>query len=374
MLAYINPELLKWARNKAGFTIEKAAKPYFNPEKLRKAEEGEVKLTFKQFLTIANRYKRPPAFFYLKNPPKKQLISLENDFRTIKSKKVKFSPQLMDELKNIEEKRFLAVDFQSYDKEYDYSFISSINMDDNPEVVGRKIKETLNLDFKVRRKWNTKYDAFNGWREKIEDIGVLIFQISKIDVNEMRGYSISKLPYPVIVLNRSDSVLGRIFTLVHEFCHLMLNKGGICTISREDENHFNIESFCNAAAGAALVPKDILFNKIGNKNLKIWDERELRNLSRYFWASQEVVLRRLLIFKKTSKKYYQKKRLEWKKRPTPSSKGGPPPHLKVLSGNSKNYLKIVLNAMDNGKITMHDASYYLGMSLKHLPQLRQKLT
>jgi len=373
MQAYINPELLKWARIKAGYSIEEAAKSYLNPEKLRKAEEGDEKLTFKQFLKIANRYKRPPAFFYLKTPPKDDLINKKSDFRTIESKEVRFSPRLRDEIENVKEKRELAVAYKSYDKDYDYSFISSINLNIDPENVGKKILNLLDLNFAHRKDWNTKYDAFNGWKERIEGIGVLIFQISRIDTEEMRGFSIPKTPYPTIVVNQGDSVLGRIFTLVHEFCHLMLKQGGICTISMGgEENHFEIEKFCNAAAGEALVPKDIILKNYKYK--KKWNEKELEQLSQMFWASKEVILRRLLDLNIASKQYYQQKRDEWIKRPSQKKgEGGPPPYQKVISSNSNNYIKIVLNAMDNKEITMQDASYYLGMSLKHLPKLREYL-
>ncbi len=377
MLAYINPEMLKWARIKAGYSIEEAVKSYFNPEKLRKAEEGEEKLTFRQFITIANRYKRPPAFFYLKTPPNDDLIGLENDFRTIKSKGVRFSPQLREEITKVMEKRTLAVNYKEYDKKYDYSFLSSIDIKDNPEIVGDKVLKILNLNFKKRERWTTKYDAFNAWKEEIEAKGALIFQISGVDIEEMRGFSISKKPYPTLAINRSDSVLGRIFTLIHEFSHLMLKKGGICIISGEEERHFKIEKICNAIAGAALVPKDALterLSKVDYKYPRERSEKELGNLSKYFWASKEVILRRLLDLELTSKGFYQRKRKEWMKRVSSTKKsGGPSPYQKVISGNSKNYLKIVLNAMDNRKITMNDASYYLGMSLKHLPKLRENL-
>ncbi|GAI87575.1 unnamed protein product [marine sediment metagenome] len=113
--AYINPKMLKLAREQSGFTIEKAAKSYLRPEKLRRAEEGEIKLTFKQFLQLARKYRRPPAFFYLDEPPKEKLI---NDFRTLGPKEVKFSPLLRDQIKIIKEKRALAVKFQDYDNKH----------------------------------------------------------------------------------------------------------------------------------------------------------------------------------------------------------------------------------------------------------------
>ena len=41
----------------------------------------------------------------------------------------------------------------------------------------------------------------------------------------------------------------------------------------------------------------------------------------------------------------------------------------VLRTHSKNYVKIVLDSLNNDNITLHDASYYLSMNLKHLNDL-----
>ncbi|MBD3213427.1 MAG: ImmA/IrrE family metallo-endopeptidase [Candidatus Lokiarchaeota archaeon] len=372
--AFINPRMLKWAREESGFSLEEAAKSYMSPEKLERAERGEEKLTFKQFLTIANRYKRPPAFFYLERPPPEKFF--KNDFRTIESERVKFTPILRDEIQKIKEKRLLAVRFQDYDREYDYSYISSITLNQNPESVANKILQVVNLDMVEREKWNNKYDAFNEWKQRFENIGILIFQISDIDINEMRGFSIPEIPYPSIILNRSDSVLGRIFTLIHEFCHLMLKKGGICTLKPEDEIHFEIERFCNAATGAALVPKNALFKIKGVKRVDVpknWEETELNRLKRVFWVSKEVILRRFLTLQKTSREFYNEKRKEWQGLPKPTQAGGPAHYKKILTGYSRNYINIALNAMRNGKITLHDLSYYLDMNLKHLSKLEENL-
>ncbi len=374
-LAYINPVILKLARKQCGYTIEQAAKSYLSPKKLEKVERGDEYLTFIQFLKLANRYKRPPAFFYLKEPLIEEIL-LE-DFRTLESKEVKFSPILIDTYKKIKKKRDIAVKYQNFDKKYDYSLINLINIENKPQDVAGIILNILKVTMSQRKKWKNEYDALNSWKEAIENMGILVFQVSGISVeDEMRGFSISELPYPTIVINRNDSPLGRIFTLIHEFGHLMLKKGGICTARKKDEEHFEIERFCNTISGAVLVPRSELLRIQNIEHLdktKRWEEYELDQLKKTFWASKEVILRRLLILNKTTKKYYQKKRDEWKKLPKPSKGGGPLPYQKVLTGNSKNYIKIVINAMYEDKITKQDVSYYLDMKLKHLSKLEEKL-
>ncbi len=55
VLAFINPAMLAWARDKARLTPEAAAKAIsVSVEKLTAAEKGEVQLTFPQFLAAAN--------------------------------------------------------------------------------------------------------------------------------------------------------------------------------------------------------------------------------------------------------------------------------------------------------------------------------
>jgi len=372
--AFVNHKMLRHARLQAGFTLEEAAKSCTTPRILDKVEKGEAKLTFKQFLKIARRYRRSPAFFYLKVSPKEELIP---DFRTLESREVKFTPYLRDQIFKIKEKRSLAVEYQYYDKKYDYSYINSIKIEEDHERVAEKIEKLLDMEFTKRKEWKTEYDALNGWKESIEKVGVLIFQIIKVETEIMRGFSIPEIPYPTIVLNRSDSVFGRIFTLIHEFIHLMLNKGGICTYGKEDEDQFEIERFCNAVAGEVLVPShilkglDIVFKHTNNL---IWDDHELNDLNKTFWASKEVILRRLLILKKTTRKNYQELRNFWKSLPTPPKKDfKEKQYQKTLSTHSNNYVKIVLNAMYEKKISPYDLSYYLSMDLKHLPKLVERI-
>jgi transcriptional regulator with XRE-family HTH domain len=76
-LAYAKPDLLVWAREDAGYTVEVAAKRIsVKAEKLRATEAGEDNLTVNQLRSLSNVYKRPLAFFYLPAPPKTE-VSLQ---------------------------------------------------------------------------------------------------------------------------------------------------------------------------------------------------------------------------------------------------------------------------------------------------------
>lgn len=63
----INPSILKWARETAGYSLDEEIKRY---SKLLEWEEGKIYPTYHQLETLAKRYKRQIAVFLLPNIPK----------------------------------------------------------------------------------------------------------------------------------------------------------------------------------------------------------------------------------------------------------------------------------------------------------------
>src|SRR2546428_6352015 len=136
-------------------------------------------------------------------------------------------------------------------------FEAVASTEEDPETVGDRLRNVLGITYEVQREWRNTRVAFNAWREAAEGVGVLVFQATDVPVAELRGYSISVDPLPVVVVNRKDSYSGRSFTLLHEMTHVLLRSGGLCDLAGEQA----IEIFCNHAAGAALVPSGSLLKE-----------------------------------------------------------------------------------------------------------------
>ncbi len=69
--ALVEPALLVWAREKAGFDVQVAAKKgRVSAEKLAAWEAGKARPTVKQARRLAHLYGRRLAFFYLSEPPR----------------------------------------------------------------------------------------------------------------------------------------------------------------------------------------------------------------------------------------------------------------------------------------------------------------
>jgi Zn-dependent peptidase ImmA (M78 family) len=110
-----------------------------------------------------------------------------------------------------------------------------------------------------QKTWRRPDAGFRHWREALERIGVLVFQTTRVDVKEMRGFSFVEPVLPAILLNGGDAHAGRTFSLLHELCHLILRDGGLCLPGDdrrvEGTDH---EVLCDRVAGAALVPAESL--------------------------------------------------------------------------------------------------------------------
>jgi len=252
----------------------------------------------------------------------------------------------------------------------------------NPELIGQEVRELLGVSLHEQTTWRDNYKALNAWRKALEKMGVLVFQASQIDVSEMRGFTISDRPLPTIVVNKTDSPKGRIFSMMHELAHILLGDSSISgdytygyALTPEEKQ---TEVFCNHVAAAILLPLSAFEEDSELRRLNAaadWTDANIELLSKRFTVSREFIWRRLLSQGKITNEIYLQKRSilikQWKtqKEEEEPSSGGPKYHIKVLSSIGSFYPELVLNSYYQEKITSSSLSEYLGVKLKHLPQV-----
>ena len=248
---------------------------------------------------------------------------------------------------------------------------------DNPDTVAERIRDVLGVDLETQRRWPTRRETFLEWRSAIEDVGVLVFQMSRIESEEVRGFSIADRPLPVIASNRKETENGRIFTLFHELTHVLLRAESLCDLSEDirlPPERRRVEIFCNHVAGAALAPMDVLLASpvvARHDDAPEWDDDALDVLARQFNVSREVILRRLLIARRTTEDFYR----QWRRAhpPPPRGKSGPiTPAVDTISLLGPTYTRLVLRNLYEGRITSSDVSNQLRIKLKHLPELEKR--
>ncbi len=390
--AIVKPDILVWARESAGLSLEDAAKKVGNvkPERLVRWEQGADQPTVNQLRNMARVYKRPLSVFYLQEVPAR--FRVMEDFRRLPGVVAgRYSPSLLLEIRTAQERRQLALELFQATGETPPEFSLAASSDDDVENVGLIIRRALGMSYAEQTSWQDHPRAsFNAWRSRTEGIGVLVFQTTRVEIDEMRGFSIAEPVLPVIVVNRKDAPSGRTFSLLHEFTHLMLRRSGICDFDESatrapDEQ--KIEVFCNAVAGAALMPRERFLSESvvvqHGKDQPSWSRDELIELSRQYGVSREAALRRLLTLGRTSISFYQQQReqllAEYKaEREREREKQGElkirrNPPVEVLSNFGRNFVRLVLDTYYQDRITLSDVSGYLGLRVRHLPVIEQKL-
>lgn len=377
--AIINPEILLWARESAGFRVEEAAKKaQLKSDKLVACEHGKERLTISQLRKLSNVYKRPLAFFYLPKPPESEIDSSIQDFRRLNNgEEQNFSSDLRLEIRKAKYRREVAIEMLNELEIEIPVFNFKTSLDNNIVETGSYIRNFLEVTTKRQEELKNDYEALNYWREAIEVKGVLVFQAT-LNLDEMRGLSIAEFPLPIILVNRERVIKARIFTMLHELTHIMLRSVGVCDL----ETQSKIEVFCNAVAGEVLVPTEWLSKiEIYNQNKREddWNKESIGKLADYFSVSREVILRRLLTNLKISQSFYQRKRHQWlrdyeksQEAETDKKSGGfAPPHTDAISKVGKNFTRLVVNSYYQNKIGLSEVSDYLGVKAKHLPKIEQ---
>jgi Zn-dependent peptidase ImmA (M78 family) len=222
----------------------------------------------------------------------------------------------------------------------------------------------------------------NGWKDAIEQQGVLVMHLIGVEVREVRGIAIAERTFPLIALNGKDPPYGRVFTLVHEFVHLMLGATGISNMRlsrRPRTREQRVEQFCNEVAGEVLVPSKALrsHRHVQRAPGRLeWPDETISDLAEFFKVSREVIVRRLAVLRLATNDFYRQKRQQYarEREAAGASSGGPlPMPRRILRAVGQPFARIALDAYHREAISGSDLAELLGARLKHLPAVEELL-
>ncbi|WP_241971653.1 ImmA/IrrE family metallo-endopeptidase [Idiomarina fontislapidosi] len=227
-----------------------ANKMNVDEDRLVSWEDGVESITFVKAMEFAKKTHVPFGYLFLSEPPVEQLPI--PDLRTVDGKGVgKPSAELFDLIK-------LMLDRQEWYRDYLLSnlarpviCVGRATLQDSVDDVVRDIKQILDVPtYPTRGKWDDYYRELVG---KIERIGVSVMRqpyighhTRPLNVDEFRGFALCDDYAPMIFINHADAPGPRLFTLIHELCHIWLNKPGIS--DGDPSNNRDEEKFCNAVA------------------------------------------------------------------------------------------------------------------------------
>lgn len=292
----INPDLLIWARKRAG--LETVDLEHRFP-KIDAWEAEEAQPTLKQLEHFARAVHVPIGYLFLPSPPDEPLPI--PDFRTVDGKGVRRpSPELLDMVYACQERQGWYKEFAQATRQPEAGFVGSAGLQDRAVAVAASMAETLGFDLDARAACRTWEEALRLFIAQADSIGVLVMVSGvvlsnnnrKLDPQEFRGFALADSRAPLVFINGSDSKSAQMFTLAHELAHLWLGSSAVSDASAAPNGgHRREEVWCNAVAAELLVPLAVLRNDLLDDETV---EHAVGRLTRRYKVSSLVILRRLL--------------------------------------------------------------------------------
>jgi len=262
--ALITPDVLRWARERAGLSVDGlAVRMKQPPDKLAAWESGEKRPTFKQAETLAKKLHVPFGYFFLPEPPQEE-IPLP-DLRTLPDTEPgSFSAEFRDLIQDVQYKLSWYRDYLHEVGADPPSFVGRFDGDADVETVARDIRDVLAIDA-LQEERASEEEYLTSLFDRCEQAGVWVMRLGYVgsntnrtlSVQEFRGFAIADAMCPVVVINSRDARAAQAFTLAHELAHIWLGQSGVSNPTLTERTPTaSVERRCNAIAAEVLVPRE----------------------------------------------------------------------------------------------------------------------
>lgn len=379
--------MLRWARESCGLDALAAARKLgLADDRVEAWEAGAVVPTIAQLRKAAEVYKRSLAVFFLSTPP--EGFDTLRDFRRLDGAEAgHWSPELHEEFRRAHTQRDFALELaETEERELPDAWRVPVSADDSDAEIARRIRAALIKVGPLPTPPATlnPYEHLNAWVSAIEASGVLVLATrgGKVAVDEMRALSLYFDMLPVIVLNGGDYPRPRLFSLLHEFIHLVLHTEGLCDVVTDDRPRTanrTLEARCNAVAAAVLMPAAEVRARpevVARTDIPVsWDYDTLRPVAALFGVSAEAFLRRLSTLGLVPVELYRRRRAEFvaahDEEADRNRASGGNWYRSAVRDLGKAYVRAVTDAHRRRVIDSNTAAIYLDAKVSQIPRLAE---
>lgn len=338
-------------------TIEEAASEIaLKHGTLQEYTSSDTQIELDDLKNIARYFKKPWTYLLLDGEERK-VTDYGHDNRTAKNQKAELSNELLAALENAD---YMLSTISELFPDIAYErFTRSLSYDSNLEQITRSVRLFLGVTLEAQLKAKNEYAALRLWTNALQDKGIYVAQ-KRINDERVRAFSIARNGKAIVVVSTQDNAYARIFSLLHEYCHILLKNTGICDL---DNEHSRTERFCNEFAATLLMPRDELCAILdGNISGHLEEDEQLvAQLSRHFKVSQAALLIRLLALKELSDDEYLKLEARRSMRKAARGGGGGDYYATAINAVGTKFAKDIFGALSEGNINRSDAGALLGV-------------
>lgn len=381
MDALVSPKILVWARETASLSLAEAAKKAsISPGTLKLAEVGTGNVSTTQLEKLAIVYKRPLAAFYLSEVPESP-VALP-DFRRLPGGAGRaLSPSLALELRRARQRRDETIKLASELEEDLPEFSARFSLEDSVVRVATALRKKLDVSLEIQRDWRSSEKALKAWKTAVERAGILVFEMSRVPVSEVRGVAIHYDILPVIVLNGADAASARTFSLFHELAHIVLGVSaiddGLESETGLSDHERRVEAFCNAIAAEILVP-ELAIRTLIDRISDAGAVEQIAATAKAFSVSREVIARRLVSLGRIGSSRYAELQEQFRSEYSAflvekkkKSSGAPSPTVIQARNLSRTLSRLALNAYEQDQLSLNGVSEILGVRARAVNDFRE---
>ena len=369
----VNPDIIIWARERNGFTVEALAKRMkLDPHEIAMWEQGYKTPSYTILEKLAYKhFKIPIALFFFSKLP--DIEDPRNNFRRLPDYELKrLSFDTLQKLRlgqAYQESLAELVPIGLYDRKI---FLDIDPKELTAAQLSNQVREYLGITFQKQISFGRPEEAFKYWRHALEEAGIFTFKDSFKD-NFISGFCLLHSEWPIIFINNSNAFSRQIFTLIHELGHILFGVYGVSDVDDTYLRYMNshdktLEVKCNRFAAEMLVPKDLFLRDIGlfqREGLKIIPE-----LAKKYSVSREVILRRLIDHNLVTSEIYEALSAKWNKDYLRHDRGkGGNYYLTKLAYLGEGFTRVVFENYSVGRITPIELANHLNIKARSLKKI-----
>lgn len=284
----VNKEILEWAIEESG---KDSIEIHLRFDMLKNWLDGTKQPTVKQLESFAKYLKVPFGYMFLEKPPKDDVYHAE--FRTINNEVPIASKNLRDLLVLMQRKKEWLSEYRYNNGWEKLSIVSSFK---RASAFSKGLVDDVKDELGLSNHWYKdakNYDeAFHLLREALEQAGIIVMQSGivgfdthrKLDIKEFRAFALYDDFAPLIFINTNDSIQGKIFSLIHEFFHILFEAEDIVVELNSIKDKKRLERKINKLTEEFLMPEDVVRNEWSNLIISE-DEKKISALASLFKVS-----------------------------------------------------------------------------------------
>lgn len=291
----VEPSVLRWARETAGLDVATAAvRIGVKQDRVERWEDGSLAPTINQIRMMAETYARPLAALFISEPPADDVKRDLPDFRRPEARSHVMSRTLqramMRAYRQRDALRDVAESLELPESEVTAKY--ALNQALDPAVLGDHLRAALDIG-SISKTVLLQPEAFvRELVRRAESLNVTVIQVQRVDVTEMRGFSLGDGPCPIVALNGADWPRGKVYTLLHELAHVGFRSNGLCDLQHAEGAR--LERLCDTVAAAALMPAQEFLRSLGSLPPEDITSDLARAIGTEFGASGESALLRMV--------------------------------------------------------------------------------